>query len=76
MTVAIIKEPLSEYSGIVTSMYTPVFRMMYEQPSYGYGYGHGMPVRRPDSLDDRHVMAKHTSIYPNDVELQVTTVLQ
>ena len=44
-------------------------RMMYEQPSYGYGYGRGMPVRRPESLDDRHVMAKHATIYPNEAEL-------
>ena len=43
--------------------------MMYEQPSYGYGYGRGMPVRRPESLDDRHVMAKHATIYPNEAEL-------
>ena len=49
--------------------------MMYEQPSYGYGYGRGgggpggAPVRRPESLDDRHVMAKHASIYPNEAEL-------
>lgn len=46
-------------------------RMMYEQPSYGYGggFGRGMPVRRPESLDDRHVMAKHAAIYPNEAEL-------
>jgi len=29
-----------------------------------------MPMRRPDSSDDRHVMAKHASIYPTDQELQ------
>ncbi|XP_033750021.1 zinc finger RNA-binding protein-like isoform X2 [Pecten maximus] len=28
------------------------------------------PMRRPDSSDDRHVMAKHVAIYPNEVELQ------
>uniref|UniRef100_A0A8C9TA73 Zinc finger RNA-binding protein n=1 Tax=Scleropages formosus TaxID=113540 RepID=A0A8C9TA73_SCLFO len=28
------------------------------------------PVRRPDSPDDRHVMAKHSSIYPAEEELQ------
>uniref|UniRef100_A0A3Q4HPZ2 Zinc finger RNA binding protein 2 n=1 Tax=Neolamprologus brichardi TaxID=32507 RepID=A0A3Q4HPZ2_NEOBR len=37
----------------------------------------GMPVppllscvRRPDSLDDRHIMAKHSTIYPVEEELQ------
>lgn len=25
--------------------------------------------RRPDSVDDRHVMAKHTQIYPKEEEL-------
>ncbi|KAI0215021.1 hypothetical protein LSAT2_032969 [Lamellibrachia satsuma] len=30
----------------------------------------GAIVRRPDSSDDRHVMSKHTSIYPNEAELQ------
>ncbi|XP_070543118.1 zinc finger RNA-binding protein-like isoform X2 [Ptychodera flava] len=29
-----------------------------------------MPMRRPDTVDDRHVMAKHSSIYPTDAELQ------
>ncbi|XP_023674627.2 zinc finger RNA-binding protein 2 isoform X2 [Paramormyrops kingsleyae] len=28
------------------------------------------PARRPDSPDDRHVMAKHSSIYPVEEELQ------
>ncbi|XP_052394764.1 zinc finger RNA-binding protein [Carassius gibelio] len=28
------------------------------------------PVRRPDSPDDRHVMAKHSAIYPVEEELQ------
>ncbi|XP_078700074.1 zinc finger RNA-binding protein-like isoform X41 [Branchiostoma floridae x Branchiostoma belcheri] len=28
------------------------------------------PLRRPDTSDDRHVMAKHSSIYPNEAELQ------
>ncbi|KAL4608036.1 zinc finger RNA-binding protein-like isoform X1 [Arapaima gigas] len=28
------------------------------------------PLRRPDSSDDRHVMAKHSSIYPAEDELQ------
>ena len=28
------------------------------------------PMRRPETTDDRHVMAKHTSIYPNEAELQ------
>lgn len=27
-------------------------------------------VRRPDSLDDRHIMAKHSTIYPVEEELQ------
>ena len=27
------------------------------------------PVRRPDSADDRHVMAKHANIYPNETEV-------
>lgn len=26
--------------------------------------------RRPDSLDDRHIMAKHSTIYPVEEELQ------
>lgn len=29
----------------------------------------GPPTRRPDSVDDRHVMAKHTQIYPKEEEL-------
>lgn len=28
-----------------------------------------MPPRRPDSVDDRHIMAKHTQIYPKEEEL-------
>ncbi|XP_023932605.1 zinc finger RNA-binding protein-like, partial [Lingula anatina] len=32
--------------------------------------GPPMPMRRPDTSDDRHVMAKHASIYPNEQELQ------
>ncbi|KAL1023294.1 hypothetical protein UPYG_G00038800 [Umbra pygmaea] len=28
------------------------------------------PVRRPDSPDDRHIMAKHSTIYPVEEELQ------
>ncbi|XP_076880165.1 zinc finger RNA-binding protein isoform X4 [Brachyhypopomus gauderio] len=28
------------------------------------------PVRRPDSPDDRHIMAKHSAIYPVEEELQ------
>ncbi|KAK3783611.1 hypothetical protein RRG08_020938 [Elysia crispata] len=31
---------------------------------------HPMQMRRPDSSDDRHVMAKHHSIYPTEDELQ------
>lgn len=27
-------------------------------------------VRRPDSPDDRHIMAKHSTIYPGEEELQ------
>ncbi|KAK3561951.1 hypothetical protein QTP86_019083 [Hemibagrus guttatus] len=29
-----------------------------------------LPVRRPDSPDDHHIMAKHASIYPADHELE------
>ncbi|XP_061457919.1 zinc finger RNA-binding protein-like [Rhineura floridana] len=29
-----------------------------------------LPTRRPDSSDDRHVMTKHSSIYPTEEELQ------
>ncbi|XP_067085616.1 zinc finger RNA-binding protein [Osmerus mordax] len=29
-----------------------------------------LPVRRPDSPDDRHIMAKHSTIYPVEEELQ------
>lgn len=29
-----------------------------------------LPVRRPDSPDDRHIMAKHSAIYPVEEELQ------
>ncbi|XP_066503455.1 zinc finger RNA-binding protein isoform X2 [Hoplias malabaricus] len=29
-----------------------------------------LPVRRPDSPDDRHIMAKHATIYPVEEELQ------
>jgi zinc finger RNA-binding protein len=32
--------------------------------------GPGMPMRRPDTSDDRHVMAKHATIYPTEAELQ------
>ena len=27
-------------------------------------------MRRPDTIDDRHVMSKHTGIYPTEAELQ------
>lgn len=27
-------------------------------------------MRRPDSLDDRHIMARHSTIYPVEDELQ------
>jgi len=27
-------------------------------------------ARRPESVDDRHVMAKHSEIYPKEEELQ------
>ncbi|KAK9874750.1 hypothetical protein WA026_005561 [Henosepilachna vigintioctopunctata] len=30
----------------------------------------GLPVRRAESSDDRHVMARHTEIYPKEEELQ------
>uniref|UniRef100_H3AX55 Zinc finger RNA-binding protein n=1 Tax=Latimeria chalumnae TaxID=7897 RepID=H3AX55_LATCH len=29
-----------------------------------------IPARRPDSSDDRHIMAKHSNIYPTEDELQ------
>ncbi|XP_051550085.1 zinc finger RNA-binding protein-like isoform X1 [Myxocyprinus asiaticus] len=29
-----------------------------------------LPVRRPDTPDDRHIMAKHSAIYPMEEELQ------
>ncbi|XP_044854537.1 zinc finger RNA-binding protein 2 isoform X1 [Mauremys mutica] len=29
-----------------------------------------LPTRRPDSSDDRHIMTKHSSIYPTEEELQ------
>ncbi|XP_034975332.2 zinc finger RNA-binding protein isoform X1 [Zootoca vivipara] len=29
-----------------------------------------LPTRRPDSSDDRHIMTKHSSIYPTEDELQ------
>ncbi|XP_013773479.1 zinc finger RNA-binding protein-like [Limulus polyphemus] len=36
----------------------------------------GRPTSRPDSADDRHVMAKHSTIYPKESELNaVQTVL-
>ena len=34
------------------------------------GAGPMGPMRRPETSDDRHVMAKHSSIYPNEAELQ------
>ncbi|XP_052278685.1 zinc finger RNA-binding protein-like isoform X4 [Dreissena polymorpha] len=33
-------------------------------------FGPAPGIRKPDSSDDRHVMAKHASIYPNEEELQ------
>ncbi|XP_074649610.1 zinc finger RNA-binding protein-like [Tubulanus polymorphus] len=41
-------------------------------PMSGPGFGRLPmgPMRRPDTSDDRHVMAKHASIYPNEAELQ------
>lgn len=27
-------------------------------------------MRRPETSDDRHVMAKHSSIYPNEAEVR------
>jgi zinc finger RNA-binding protein len=39
----------------------------------GRPFGGPGPMRRPDTSDDRHVMAKHTSIYPNDEEVGVMT---
>uniref|UniRef100_A0A0L8HKD9 DZF domain-containing protein n=1 Tax=Octopus bimaculoides TaxID=37653 RepID=A0A0L8HKD9_OCTBM len=34
------------------------------------GVGASTHLRKPESSDDRHVMAKHTSIYPTEIELQ------
>ncbi|KAK3098799.1 hypothetical protein FSP39_023235 [Pinctada imbricata] len=40
-------------------------------PPRPFPHGPGpMGMRRPDSSDDRHVMSKHASIYPNEAELQ------
>jgi zinc finger RNA-binding protein len=49
--------------------------MMYEQPTYGYGFGQAAGGRRPESWDDRHVMAKHANIYPNEQELQAVQTI-
>ena len=59
-------------------------RINWEQPYFGdfhaggggggYGGGYGSPnmhVRRPDTSDDRHVMAKHASIYPNEADVHI-----
>lgn len=32
-------------------------------------------VRRPDSPDDRHIMAKHSTIYPLEEELQAVQMI-
>jgi len=37
---------------------------------FGPGVPPLMPVRRPDSSDDRHVIARHAEIYPKEDELQ------
>lgn len=34
------------------------------------GVGTSSHLRKPESSDDRHVMAKHASIYPTEIELQ------
>ena len=36
---------------------------------YVYFNFYSLLQRRPDSVDDRHVMAKHTQIYPKEEEL-------
>ncbi len=43
-------------------------------PPHHHGHGPppgppGMMLRRPDTVDDRHVLAKHAEIYPEDGEL-------
>ncbi|XP_077989611.1 zinc finger RNA-binding protein-like isoform X2 [Glandiceps talaboti] len=39
-------------------------------PGPGPRMSSNVPMRRPETVDDRHVMAKHSSIYPTDNELQ------
>lgn len=34
------------------------------------GMGYGPVGRRPETSDDRHVIAKHAEIYPTEQELQ------
>ncbi|XP_014670630.1 PREDICTED: zinc finger RNA-binding protein-like [Priapulus caudatus] len=50
-------------------------RLWFRQPDAPGGlprpaFIHPAPPRRPQSYDDRHVMAKHSMIYPNEQELQ------
>ncbi|XP_014672239.1 PREDICTED: zinc finger RNA-binding protein-like isoform X2 [Priapulus caudatus] len=40
-----------------------------QAPFPGHGGG-PMPIRRGQTYDDRHIMAKHAMIYPNEKELQ------
>ncbi|XP_060804389.1 zinc finger RNA-binding protein isoform X2 [Amyelois transitella] len=37
---------------------------------HGMGMGYGPVARRPETSDDRHVLAKHAEIYPSEQELQ------
>lgn len=32
------------------------------------------PMRRPDTSDDRHVMAKHATIYPTEEEVGILVI--
>lgn len=34
------------------------------------GMGYGSVGRRPETSDDRHVLAKHAEIYPSEQQLQ------
>lgn len=36
----------------------------------GMGMGYGGVARRPETSDDRHVLAKHAEIYPTEAQIQ------
>ncbi|KAK3579917.1 hypothetical protein CHS0354_012458 [Potamilus streckersoni] len=40
-------------------------------PRPPFGQSTSAQAKKPDSYDDRHVMAKHATIYPNETELQI-----